>query len=127
MVAKSGKLVWAGRVLTVLVSLMFLLSAAMKFLGGEELKKGMEQMGLAESLAVPLGILELACVVIYLVPATSILGAILLTGYLGGAICTHLRIGDPFIIHIVLGVVIWLGIYFREPRLRTLIPVRRGE
>jgi hypothetical protein len=67
----------------------------------------------------------MSCVVIYLIPATSVLGAILLAGYLGGAICTHWRAGDPFYIHIVLGLSVWLGIYLREDRLKALIPLRR--
>jgi len=122
---KAGKLVWAGRILTVLSSLLFLMSAVMKFVGGPELKEGMAKFGLPETLIFPLGVLELTCVVIYLIPQTSILGAILLTGYIGGAICTHLRVGDPVYIHIVLGVVVWLAVFFREERLRQLIPFRR--
>lgn len=125
MAVKAGKLVWAGRILTVLSSLLFLMSAVMKFVGGPELKEGMAKFGLPETLIFPLGVLELTCVVIYLIPQTSILGAILLTGYIGGAICTHLRVGDPVYIHIVLGVVVWLAVFFREERLRQLIPFRR--
>jgi len=75
---------------------------------------------------VPLSILEFACAVVYLIPATSVLGAILLTGYLGGAICTHWRVGDPFVIQAVLGLFVWLGIYLREERLKALLPVRRS-
>jgi hypothetical protein len=62
--------------------------------------------------------------VIYLIPATAVLGAILLTGYIGGAICTHLRVGDPFFIQIAIGIFIWLGLYLRESRLKKLIPLR---
>lgn len=122
---KAGKLVWTGRILTVLSSLLFLMSATMKFIGGDEVKTGMAKFGIPESLILPLGVLELSCVAFYLLPPTSILGAILLTGYIGGAICTHLRVGDPIYVHIVLGVVVWLGVYLREDRLRLLIPVRR--
>ena len=86
--------------------------------------EGMAHLGLPESLIVPLGILEISCVAIYLIPATSILGAILLTGYIGGAICAHVRVGDPFLFQIVLGVCVWLGLYLRENRLRELIPVK---
>jgi len=77
-------------------------------------------------MVVPLAILELTCVVIYLIPTTSVLGAILLAGYIGGAICTHWRVGDPFIVQILLGIFVWLGLYLREDRLRALIPLRRG-
>ena len=122
----SGKIVWTGRVITVLVSLLFLFSAAMKFMGGAEVKEGMTHLGLPESMIIPLGILEAACTVIYLIPATSVLGAILLAGYIGGAICTHWRVGDPFLPQVAVGLVVWLGIYLREHRLKTLIPLRKS-
>ena len=122
----SGKIVWTGRVITVLVSLLFLFSAAMKFMGGAEVKEGMAHLGLPESMIIPLGILEAACTVIYLIPATSVLGAILLAGYMGGAICTHWRVGDPFLGQIAIALVIWLAIYLREPRLKALIPLRKS-
>jgi len=124
--AASGKIVWTGRVITVLVSLLFLFSAAMKFMGGAEVKEGVAHLGLPESMIIPLGILEAACTVIYLIPATSVLGALLLAGYIGGAICTHWRVGDPFLGQVAIGLVIWLGIYLREPRLKALIPLRRS-
>ncbi len=125
--AASGKIVWVGRGISVLVSLVFLMSAFMKMKGGAEVMQGMAHLGLPESLIMPLAILEISCVVIYLIPATSILGAILLTGYIGGAICTHWRVGDPFFIQIALGVVVWLGLYLRENRLKALIPLRTRQ
>jgi hypothetical protein len=124
--AASGKVVWTGRVITGLVSLLLLFSAAMKFVGGAEVKEGMAHLGLPEPMTIPLGILEAACTVIYLIPATSVLGAILLAGYIGGAICTHWRAGDPFLPQVAIGLVIWLGIYLREPRLKALIPIRKS-
>jgi hypothetical protein len=75
-------------------------------------------------MVLPLAILEVSCVVIYLVPQTSVLGAILLTGYIGGTIVTHWRVGDPFYVQIAIGILVWLGLYLREPRLKALIPVR---
>ncbi len=123
--AGSGKVVWVGRVISVLVSLIFLMSAFMKLKGGPELTAGMEHLGLPESMVVPLAILEISCVVIYLIPPTSVLGAILLAGYVGGAICTHWRAGDPFYVQVVLGILVWLGLYLREDRLKALIPLRR--
>jgi hypothetical protein len=122
----SGKIKWTGRVISILVSLLFLMSAGMKLRGGAEVLQGMAHLGLPESLIMPLAVLELSCVIIYLIPATSVLGAILLTGYLGGAICTHWRVGDPFYMQIAFGVLVWLGLYLREPRLKALIPVRTG-
>jgi hypothetical protein len=124
-VRTGGKLVWLGRVISILASLLFLFSAFVKLKGGPDLAKGMAHAGIPESMIVPLGILEITCVVIYLLPPTSILGAILLTGYIGGAICTVWRIGDAFLLQIVLGILVWLGLYLRESRLKALIPLRR--
>ena len=123
--ATSGKIVWVGRVISIAASLLFLLSAFLKIRGGPELAKGIAHLGLPESMILPLSILEISCVVIYLIPPTSVLGAILLTGYIGGAICTHWRVGDPFIAQILVGVFVWLGLYLREYRLKALIPLRR--
>ncbi len=126
MAEASGKIVWVGRAISGLVALVFLMSAFMKLKGGDELLRGMAHLGLPESLVLPLAVLEISCVVIYAIPSTSVLGAILLTGYLGGAICTHLRVGDPFIVPIALGVFVWFGPFLRENRLRALIPLRKG-
>jgi len=120
----AGGVVWAGRAISGLTTLVFVISASMKLKGGAEVMQGMAHLGLPESLIVPLVILEASCVALYLVPATSVLGAILLTGYMGGAICTHLRVGDPVYIQVALGVLVWLGLYLREKRLRGLIPLR---
>ena len=127
MATASGKIVWVGRVISGLAALLFLFSAAMKLKGGPELAEGMAHLGLPESMVMPLAILEISCVAIYLIPATSVLGAILLAGYVGGAICTHWRAGDPFVVQIVLGLFVWLGLYLREPRLKDLIPLRRAS
>ena len=117
-------MVWAGRVISVLASALFLMSAFMKLKAGPEVCEGMAHLGLPESMITPLAILEISCVVIYLIPATSVLGAILLAGYIGGAICTHWRVGDPFVVQIALGIFVWLGLYLRENRLGDLIPLR---
>ena len=106
----SRKVVWVGQGISVLVALIFVISAVMKLVGGAEVKQGLAHLGLPESMLTPLSILEFACAVVYLIPATSVLGAILLTGYLGGAICTHWRVGDPFFIQTALGIFVWLGI-----------------
>ena len=124
MVAAPGYMVWVGRVISVLVSLVFAMSAFMKLKGGAEVMQGMAHLGLPGSLIMPLAILEISCVVIHLIPATSVLGSILLTGYIGGAICTHWRVGDPFFLQIALGILVWLGLYLRENRLKGLIPLR---
>lgn len=107
--------------------LMLVMSAVMKFAKPQPVVESFAHLGIPETLALPLGILELVCTVIYLVPRTSVLGAILLTGYLGGATCTTLRVGDQFIPAVVLGVFVWGGLFLRDPRLRALIPLRRKE
>ena len=122
----SKKVTWIGRIISILVSLVFLFSATFKFIDGPDVKEGFAHLGLPERMMLPLGILELACVVIYLIPATSILGAILLTGYLGGAILTHWRIGEPVYMQIILGILVWLGLWLREDRLKPLIPIWRS-
>lgn len=116
--------VWIGRVISFLVVAMFSFSAIMKFVGGPDLEEGLEKMQIPMTLITTIAILEILSVVFYAIPQTTIIGAILLTGYLGGAIMTHLRVGDPVVVHVVLGVFIWLGIFLREPRLRSLIPIR---
>jgi hypothetical protein len=97
----------------------------MKLLRHPEVVQGMAHLQLPESMILPLGILEALCVVAYAVPRTAVLGAILLTGYVGGAMLTHLRIGEPVYMHVVLGVLLWLGLFLREPRLRQLLPLRK--
>jgi hypothetical protein len=74
-----------------------------------------------------IGVVELTCAVLYLIPQTSVLGAILLTGYLGGATATHVRIHDAFIGPVVFGVIVWLGLYFRDARIRALMPFNRRD
>jgi hypothetical protein len=118
--------VWVGRVISVLAALAFVASAVGKFVGGPQVAEGFAHLGLPLAMRIPLGVLELSCAVIYLVPQTAVLGAVLLAGYVGGAICTHWRVGDPFFVQTILGLLVWLGIYLREPRLRPLLPVRRG-
>ena len=125
--AASRSVLWIGRVISILASLLFLMSALLKLKGGPQLAQGIAHLGLPESMIAPLSILEISCVLIYLIPATSVLGAILLTGYIGGAICTHWRVGDPFFVQILLGMFVWLGLYLREDRLKGLIPFRRAR
>jgi hypothetical protein len=103
------------------------MSAVMKLRGGPEVVEGMAHLGLPESLIMPLAILEISCVAIYAIPVTAVLGAILLTGYIGGAILTHLRVGDPFFMQIAIGIFVWLALYLREDRLKALIPLRKNH
>ena len=111
--------------MSTLPSLMLLLSASMKLLHPAKLNEGFVHQGWPVTLAFGLGVLEVACTIIYIVPRTAVLGAILLTGYLGGAIATHVRIGEPGYAQLVVGVLLWGGLYLRDPRLRSLIPLTR--
>ena len=121
----SKKRLWAGRIISALPVLMLLFSGVLKLIKPAIVVEGLVRFGYPESLALGIGILELACTVVYLIPRTSILGAILLTAYLGGATATHVRIGDPpFFAPIVLGVLVWVGLYLRDDRLRALVPLR---
>jgi len=96
----------------------------MKLMAPPTVVEGFAHLGYPESLALGIGIVELLCVVLYVVPKTAILGAILLTGYLGGATASHVRIGEPLHMAVLLGVVIWGSLYLRDARLRALIPLR---
>ena len=116
--------VWLGWVLTALPVLMFSMSAIMKFTASQKILDLMSQLGWQPSTLIPLGILEISCVLLYLVPRVSVLGAILFTGYVGGAIATEVRLAQPVYLHIALGVFIWGGLYLREPRLRALLPLK---
>ena len=121
----SKKALWAGRIISALPVLLLLASGVMKLAKPAPVVEGFTQLGNPERLALGIGILELACTAVYLVPQTSVLGAILLTGYLGGATATHVRVGDPFFGPVVLGVLLWGGLFLRDTRLRTLVPLRR--
>lgn len=116
---------WAGWALSVLPSLLLLGSASMKLKGGEELAKTFEHIGWPVDVGFPLGLVELTCTLLFLIPQTAVLGAILLTGYMGGAIATHVRLGEPFHVQLALGVVVWAGLFLRDTRLRALLPLRR--
>jgi hypothetical protein len=127
----STAALWTGRVLSGLVILFLVFDAAMKLLPLPIVTESMAQLGYgsSESLARTLGVITLACTVLYAIPRTSILGAILLTGYLGGAMATHLRVGSPLFSHTLfgfyLGLMLWGGLYWRNAGLRALIPLQR--
>jgi hypothetical protein len=119
-------MLWTGRVLSLLPALLILFSAGMKLAHAPQfIAQWTGKFGYTEGSATTIGVIEVACVVLYLVPRTSVLGAVLLTGYLGGAVATHVRIGDPsFVTPLLLGVLAWAGLYLREGRLRALLPLR---
>ena len=115
---------WTSYVLSAVPVLMLLFSGAMKFIPSPQLNEGFAHLGWPIGLAPVLAVLELGCTIIYLIPRTSVLGAILLTGYMGGAIATHVRIEEAVYLHVVFGVLIWGGLWLREARLRVLIPLK---
>jgi uncharacterized membrane protein YphA (DoxX/SURF4 family) len=121
----SKKKLWAGRIISALPVLLLLFSGVMKLMKPPSVLQGFAGYGYPESLLVIIGLLEISCTVIYAIPRTSILGAILLTGYLGGATATNVRVGNPaFIMTVILGVLAWVGLFLRDDRLRALIPLR---
>ena len=125
----NDKRPWAGYIVTAIPVLFLLLDAVGKFVRPEAVVKGTVELGYPEAVIVPLGIVLLISLILYVVPATSVLGGILLTGYLGGAVATHVRIGNPLATHILfpvyIGILIWLGLYLRDSRIRDLLPIRR--
>jgi len=121
----SKGVLWTSRLLRAVPVLLVLLGSVMKLMKSASVIQGFAHAGLSERLVMPVGLIELTCVIVYLVPATSVLGAILLSALLGGATVTTLRIGDPtYPIPILLGMMAWGGLYLRDRRLRALIPLR---
>jgi DoxX-like family len=117
---------WAGRIISALPALLLLFSGTMKLLKVPAVIEGMAHYGYPEHLIVFIGMLEVGCTIVYLIPRTAILGAILMTGYLGGATATNVRVGDPsFIGPILADVFVWAGLFLRDRRLSELIRVRR--
>ena len=121
----SKAAVWTGWVISGLIVALLLFSAVMKFVQPAGTAEGFEHLGWPLKLAVALGVLEAAVTILYAIPQTAVLGAILVTGYLGGAIATHVRIGEGFVTQAIVGVLVWVALYLRDPRLRPLAPWRR--
>jgi hypothetical protein len=120
-------MLWIGRVLSYLPAALLLLDGVFKLIKPQFVVKATVDMGYPESAIFPLGVALLVSTLLYLLPPTAVLGAILLTGYLGGAVATHVRHGDgPFeiIAPVVFGVLLWLGLVLRDARLRSLVPLR---
>ncbi len=126
----SKKSLWTGRIMSGLVIAFLAVDVVIKFLkpAPAPVVETFAHVGWPLSLAPVLGIILLVSAALYVIPISSVLGAILLTGYLGGAIATHLRVGDPLFSHVLfptyLGALLWGGLYLREERLRALIPLR---
>jgi hypothetical protein len=124
----SKKSLWAGRITTGFIVAFLLFDAVIHLMKPAPVVEAFAKLGFPIRLAVPLGLIELVCVLLYVIPRSSILGAILLTGYLGGAIAIQLPTGNSLfgevLFPIYIGVILWGGIYLRDERLRTLIPLR---
>lgn len=114
----------AGWVLSVLVALPFVPSAGFKLMKNPQAIEGLGHLGLSPGGVVVLGVVELLVVVVYLVPPTAVLGAVLVTGYVGGILVAHLAMHLPLWLPVVIGIAVWLGLWLREPRLRELLPMR---
>jgi DoxX-like family len=118
-----------GAVLTTLVALFLTFDTVIKVLTLAPAIEGTTALGYPADRVFPIGVIELGCLALYLIPGTSVLGAILLTGYLGGAIATHVRVGSPLLSHtlfpIYVAALVWGGLFLREGRLRELLPFRR--
>ena len=119
---------WAGRVISAFAVVFLIFDTVIKVLNMAPAVEATTQLGYPASLVVVIGIIELICLAVYVIPRTCVLGAILLTGYLGGAIATQVRAGAPLfsiVFPIIVGALLWGGLFLREQRLRTLIPLRR--
>jgi hypothetical protein len=121
----SKPVLWTGRVMTALPALLIAFGGVIKAIKAPGVIEGFARAGIPGQLIVVVGIIEIVCAVVYAIPQTSVLGAILMTGLLGGATLTNLRIGDPaYVVPVIVGIVAWGGLYLRDSRLRALIPLR---
>jgi hypothetical protein len=114
---------WAGRIFSGLPVLFLLVDGAMKLVKPAPVVEATVGLGYPESVIIPIGVVLIVCTILYLIPKTSVLGAILLTGYLGGAVATHVRTGESLfsiVFPVIFGVLLWLGLYLRDTRLRAL-------
>jgi len=126
--SESKTMTWVGRIMSTLAVLFLLMDSVMKLVKPAPVVEAMTKIGYPDSATFVLGIVLLTCTVLYIIPRTSVLGAILLTGYLGGAVASHFRVGDPLFSHVLfptyIGLLVWGGLFFRDERLRALISLR---
>jgi hypothetical protein len=124
----TGKRLWAGRILSATPALFLAFDGVIKLINIDPVVESFVRLGYPADSGLAIGILELACLAVYVVPRSAVLGAILLTGHLGGAVATHVRVGDPLwsqvLFPVYVGALLWAGLYLREPRLQALVPWR---
>ena len=129
--ARSRRALWTGRVLSGLAVAFLIFDSVGKLLRVQPVVEGTIVLGYPVSVIFPLGVTLLSCVLVYLVPRTAVLGAVLLTGYLGGAVATHVRVGNPLFSHVLfptyVAALLWGGLLLRDRRLRVLLPLRGAE
>jgi DoxX-like family len=121
------KTIWAGYIVTAIPVLFLLMDGIMKLFKPAVVVNGTVELGYSESVIVPLGIVLTFCTILYTIPRTAVLGAILLTGYLGGAVATHVRVGAgafPVLFPVLVGLLVWGGLYLRDNRLAKILPLR---
>ena len=119
---------WAGRIMSLLPALFLLIDGIMKLVKPAVVVEATVKLGYPENVIFGLGVVLIACTILYLIPRTAVLGAILLTGYLGGAVATHVRVGDStfsIVFALIFGVLLWGGLYLRNNRLRSVFPLVR--
>ncbi len=124
----STRTLWIGRIMSALAVLFLIFDGGIKVMKLAPAVEATTQLGYPESTVLSIGILQLACLAVYVIPRTSLLGAILLTGYLGGAVATQVRAGSDLfsvVFPIMIGMLIWGGLFLRDDRLQALIPLRR--
>lgn len=125
----KGRL-WTGRIISALVVLFLLFDSITKVLKVRAVIEASAQLGFPVSAIVTIGVILLVCTVLYVIPQTAVLGTILLTGFLGGAVAANIRIGNPIfntLFPIIFAALVWTGIFLREPRLSTLVPLRKRD
>ena len=127
-VSATKRQLWAGRIMSGLGVAFLLMDGVMKLFKPAVVREAFSRLGYPESEIIGIGVLLLMCTALYLIPRTSIFGALLLTGFLGGAVATHVRVGDPLLSHALfptyIAALLWVGLYLREPRLRALVPLK---
>jgi len=121
----SHRALWSGRIISGLITLFMLFDSGVKLAKAAPAVEGTARLGYPVWEVVPIGLVALLCVILYVIPRTAVLGVILLTGYLGGATATQVRMEDPwFVMPVLMGMLAWFGLYLRSESLRRIIPVR---